>query len=183
MPNFPTETELSARLWYQKVDASYLAFLCDLHSDPDVMHFINGGTSSPIETMRVQLLEWLNTQQKWEPRLGCFVVHSRENGVALGWVTLKPDRFFPGEVEIGYRFHKRFWGQGVATEAAGTMIARARRLKIERVIAHTLERNVRSQNVMSKLGMTLEEQFVYPQWVCEQWDETERRGVKYSLLM
>jgi [ribosomal protein S5]-alanine N-acetyltransferase len=61
------------------------------------------------------------------------------------------------EVEIGWHVHKRFWNQGVATEA-GTMACAtsASRFGISRLIALVHREPVASRRVAEHLGMRTE---------------------------
>jgi [ribosomal protein S5]-alanine N-acetyltransferase len=56
------------------------------------------------------------------------------------------------EVELGYHFGRRFWGNGYATEAATACVERATALGIERLVALILPANVRSQGVARRVG-------------------------------
>jgi ribosomal-protein-alanine N-acetyltransferase len=66
------------------------------------------------------------------------------------------------EIEIGYRLHPDYWGQGLATEAA-----RAIRdhgfddLNLPRLISLIHPENVASQRVAEKNGMTPEKETVF----------------------
>jgi RimJ/RimL family protein N-acetyltransferase len=59
-----------------------------------------------------------------------------------------------GELEVGWHLHPGAWGHGVATEAAGAMLARARTVGLTRVHAVVRPDNVRSLAVCARLGMT-----------------------------
>lgn len=64
-------------------------------------------------------------------------------------------------VELGYWLGKRFWNQGIATQAARRLCDFAfRTLDINRICASALEINVGSWRVMEKLGMRQEGRFV-----------------------
>lgn len=57
--------------------------------------------------------------------------------------------------ELGWVFHRDYWGQGFATEAARALVAYCvRELKLRRLIAHCDAENAASYHVMEKLGMT-----------------------------
>ena len=61
------------------------------------------------------------------------------------------------EVEVGYGFYPEFWGRGLATEIATACLAFARsQLELRSVVAITLPANVRSQRVMTKVGLVYE---------------------------
>jgi RimJ/RimL family protein N-acetyltransferase len=59
------------------------------------------------------------------------------------------------EIEVGYRFLRKHWGNGYATEAARASIQFSLgELRFERIVAVTLRTNRASRRVMEKCGMT-----------------------------
>ena len=77
---------------------------------------------------------------------------------AIGLARLETDlrEALPGrpEVEIGWRFHKRFWGQGLAPEGARAWLDFAWTvLALPEVVAITHVHNLPSRRVMEKIGM------------------------------
>ena len=61
------------------------------------------------------------------------------------------------EVEVGYGFYPEFWNRGLATEIATACLQFARsEFMLPSVVAITLPANVRSQRVMSKVGLVYE---------------------------
>jgi RimJ/RimL family protein N-acetyltransferase len=59
------------------------------------------------------------------------------------------------EVEVGYRFMRRCWGKGYATEAARASIDSGfAELGLERIVAVTTPDNRPSRRVMEKCGLT-----------------------------
>lgn len=66
-------------------------------------------------------------------------------------------------VEIGWRLARRYWGMGYATEAASESLRYAfTHLALDEVVSFTPARNIRSQAVMEKLGMSYASKFVHP---------------------
>ena len=58
-------------------------------------------------------------------------------------------------IEIGWRFQRRFWGQGYALEAAQVALRFAfANLNLPEVLSFTARVNERSQRLMQRLGMT-----------------------------
>ena len=58
-----------------------------------------------------------------------------------------------GELELGYWVARRFWGQGIATEAGKALIANARdSLRLPRLVAGHFNDNPASGRVLEKLG-------------------------------
>lgn len=68
-------------------------------------------------------------------------------------------------LEIGWRFHRRFWGHGYALEAAQVALRFAfESLHLREVVSFTARRNERSQRLMQRLGMihSLVDDFEHP---------------------
>jgi ribosomal-protein-alanine N-acetyltransferase len=60
----------------------------------------------------------------------------------------------PPAIELGYRFARKHWGRGYATEAAATMLRRGfEELRLPRIGAIVDVRNVASERVLQKIGM------------------------------
>lgn len=58
------------------------------------------------------------------------------------------------EADIGWLIHKRYWGNGYATEAAKQLVEYIRtELKRSDIVAYCDERNIASQKVMRNIGM------------------------------
>ena len=65
--------------------------------------------------------------------------------------------------EIGFLLHRRYWGRGYTTEAAGAVLAWVRTLpSVAKVWATCDAENVASARVLEKLGLTREA--VLPRW-------------------
>jgi RimJ/RimL family protein N-acetyltransferase len=62
--------------------------------------------------------------------------------------------------EIGWWLARRFWGRGLATEAARTVLRDAfERVRLERIISVARPENVASIRIMEKLGLKLDCEF------------------------
>ena len=62
-----------------------------------------------------------------------------------------------GETDIGYRFVRHCWGQGLATESALPLMAYGREvLGLERIVGLVDPENVASARVLVKLGLAFE---------------------------
>jgi RimJ/RimL family protein N-acetyltransferase len=88
---------------------------------------------------------------------GFYAVELRESETFIGFVGLNIPSFeapFMPAVEIGWRLAFDFWGRGLATEGARTVINHAfKTLGLASLVSFTVPANVRSRRVMEKLGM------------------------------
>lgn len=136
--------------------------LYTLDNDPAVMRYINGGTPTPWEVIEQQILPSFLRYDDAKPGFGFWAVIEKATGEFVGWFVFRPTGDDPGEVALGYRFHKAAWGKGYATEGAGALIERGfAEWGVERVIATTYEENAASRRVMEKLGMRFIRSFRY----------------------
>ena len=118
--------------------------------DPEVMRFIRP-VSEDIEADRQQLRERI--QGLVEPHQHFWHVERRDRPGFLGWcgVFALEDS---GLIEIGYRYVRAAWGEGIATEAAAAVLDYGfRALGIDPIVAVTHPDNRGSQGVLRKIGL------------------------------
>ncbi len=85
---------------------------------------------------------------------GMCAVDLTSSGETIGAAGLQHLEGGP-EVEVGYRFLKRHWRQGYATESALASIDFGfGELALDRIVAVALETNVASRRVLEKSGLT-----------------------------
>ena len=91
--------------------------------------------------------------------VGRLAVIEKETAAFLGWCGLKysADK---NEYDIGFRFHKKYWNQGFATETAKKCLEYGfNELKIEKIVGRAMKENYGSIKVLEKIGMTYKETF------------------------
>ena len=102
-------------------------------------------------------------------RIGIWCITHKETGDKMGDAVLMPvpideddwdysvvvpDRYPPGQIEIGYMFLKPYWGQGYATEACSRLLRFAfEQTELTEVVATTDPDNAKSQHVLQKCGL------------------------------
>jgi ribosomal-protein-alanine N-acetyltransferase len=142
----------TSRLILKVATLDEVQHMLELNSDPEVIrftgdsHLLNIGEATKVITDRV-LPQW--NQYK----MGRFSVYLK-NGSYIGWCGL---RYFPDnkEVDLGYRFMKKFWNQGYASEASLACLEYGfKTLKLERIVAKAMPENKDSIKVLQKLKMT-----------------------------
>lgn len=163
-----TPTLETPRLRLRPLASSDEADLIALDSDPEVMRYVGSpaGVKSPAETAERARLRIRETQRgDYEP-LGFWRIEGRGDRAfhGVGALIRMPTGRMPdgnregpgdadGDVEVAYRLARTAWGQGIATEAAGALVAHALGpLALPRVVAVTYPANQASQRVLDKLG-------------------------------
>lgn len=122
-----------------------------LDRDAEVMRFL--ARHPPTLQEQRELIRRDLVDRLRHPSYGRYVAESPD-GDFLGWFQLLP-RQTPTVAELGYRLHRGFWGQGLATEGASVVVDHAfTRLGVTVVEAETMYVNHRSRRVMEKCGLT-----------------------------
>ncbi|MGW7267143.1 GNAT family N-acetyltransferase [Streptomyces sp. NPDC054842] len=132
-----------------------------LFADPEVMEF-HGGVPAEVSVYE----ELTARQRRHDAERGfCLWTVTGADGEVLGFTGAQPwpHEWGPrGEVEIGWRLGRRFWGRGYVTAAARTTLDRVRSAGVPGVVAMVHARNERSISVTRRLGMELAERFTTP---------------------
>lgn len=127
------------------------AEFAQLNADPVAMEFFPAAlTRAESDAMVARLRSAIDTRG-WG--FWCLEI----DGHCAGFTGLNTPTFeaaFMPNVEIGWRMHPRYWGQGYATEAARLAVDFAfTDLRLQEIVSFTAVANVRSRAVMERLGM------------------------------
>lgn len=88
-------------------------------------------------------------------KYGCgrWAVINKENEEFLGWCGLKYTAT-KNEYDIGFRFFKKHWNKGYATEAAKSCIEYGlNSLNIKEIVGRAIKQNLASIRVLQKIGL------------------------------
>ena len=137
------------------MDDAKLVF--ELNNDPDVIQY----TGDPVrnEAHALEILEKTIIPQYILYNHGRWAVHTKPELEFIGWCGLK-FRAERNEIDLGYRFQKKAWGRGYATEAAYASLRYGfDKLLVRRIVGRAMPQNIASIKVLEKLGM---------RFVCEE---------------
>ena len=88
--------------------------LVELDSDPEVMHFINGGRPTPRARSRATSCPTFLAYYERFAGYGFWAAIEKSSGRFLGWFHFRPAQAaHPDEVELGYRLRKIGLGKGI----------------------------------------------------------------------
>ncbi|MFJ3622030.1 GNAT family N-acetyltransferase [Streptomyces iakyrus] len=129
--------------------------LSEIHADPAVMQRIGDGAPRSMEQTAQDIETW---EEEWdEEGFGIFAVELLGSGELVGAVGLSvadAPAEVAGQVAIGWRLGRVFWGQGYASEAAHATLEFALQDRgLDRVVAVCRTDDRASANVLGKLGM------------------------------
>ena len=128
--------------------------MMEVYADADVMRYIPGGALPDERAVRTVMDEQLVAHAS--RGYAYYAVELSVDGSVVGDAGF--GRFEPtGDVELGYTFARRAWGNGYATEAAAACLAAALTdLDVSRIIAVADVENVASHRVAERIGMLRE---------------------------
>jgi RimJ/RimL family protein N-acetyltransferase len=130
--------------------------LFDLNSGPEVMRYLTGGSPTPRDEIRDQIIPFHLGVYNRLDRLGTWAAESTATGEFLGWFHFRPGPDADiTNIDLGYRLRRAAWNKGYATEGSRALIDRGfTDLGVERVFAHTMSVNAASRHVLEKCGLT-----------------------------
>ena len=130
----------------------------EMDSDPEVHKYIDNNPVKTIEEVRATI----EIFKKYET---IFAVVDKNTNECIGWSGLRfcsetinnKSNFY----ELGYRFKRKHWGKGFATESGKAIINFGfANMKIDKIIAVTNAKNENSKKVLHKLNFSYVESFI-----------------------
>jgi [ribosomal protein S5]-alanine N-acetyltransferase len=143
------ETERLVLREFQRADLEALARIL---SDPAVMKFSLTGVSS-VDQVREKIESFLACYQVFG--FGKWAVVLRESSELLGYCGIAVEQIDGNdEKELGYRLDSKYWGRGLATEAASAAIKCGfERFNLPYILGIVECENIASVRVLEKVGM------------------------------
>jgi RimJ/RimL family protein N-acetyltransferase len=134
----------------------------ELDSDPEVHQFLGTKPLNTIDESR-KVIDFIR-QQYLDNGIGRWAVIEKHTGNFIGWAGLK---LVKDEInqhseyyDLGYRFIKKYWGKGYATEASiATLNYGFDQLQLNQIYAITAIDNHASKKVLEKAGLKFIENF------------------------
>ncbi|MGH7520921.1 MAG: GNAT family N-acetyltransferase [Gemmatimonadales bacterium] len=149
----------TARLRAERLTAEHYDAIRAMDSDAEYMALL-GGPRDMAETLGYMAR---NLQHWADHGFGLWVLRDAADGRVAGRCVLRHlDVEGTDEVELGYGFHKEYWGRGLATEVARTLLQFGlKELKLPSIVAITRPANLGSQRVLIKTGFAYEREVSY----------------------
>ncbi len=142
------ETE---RLLLREITLDDKEDLLRLHSCPEVQKYTGEPVINSLEEIEKAICERINNYKVYGYGRWATIL---KNGMQfVGWSGLA---YLPefDEIDIGYRFFPEYWGSGIATEAAISILTHGfNRLQLDKIIGIAMKENKASIRVMEKIGM------------------------------
>lgn len=121
-----------------------------LNADPEVMRYLPKDEVYESVKQAQNFLEKYLTKMQGMPFARQAVIRKRD-GAWLGWCGLKA--LDDGTVDLGFRFHREYWGNGYASESGKAWLDYGfGATGLKRIIGNTAAGNIGSQRTLEKLG-------------------------------
>ncbi len=153
---FIIETE---RLVLREIGLNDKAEMFRLHSHPEVQKYTGEAPIESIEEMEEAIRIRLADYKTYG--FGRWATFLKDRMQFIGWAGLA---YLPefDEIDLGYRFLPKYWGEGYATEVSRAILQYGfNNLKLKRIIAIAMKENKASIKVMEKVGMKFEKYAPY----------------------
>lgn len=122
-----------------------------LNLDPEVIKYTGDEAFESIEVAKIFLANY-DHYKKYG--FGRWAVISKEDNELLGWCGLKYTSDLD-EFDIGFRFFKKHWNKGFATESAKACLDLGfNKFKMQEIIGRAMKANIGSVKVLEKIGLT-----------------------------
>ena len=169
LPRFYTKQQMkifaeTERLILRELEYMDENDLFEMDSDPEVHLYIENNPVKSINEI-TKVIEMLKKQYQ-ENGIARWAVVEKLTNECVGWSGLKyfnqslnnHNNFY----ELGYRFKKKHWGKGFATESSTAILDYGfKNLNIDSIFAITDPKNENSKKVLTKLGFDFKETFDY----------------------
>ena len=137
--------------------------LFELNNDLEVMKYTGDVGFNSIADAEQYITDCISnpTGQLLKYNMGRLVVLDKRTQEFLGFCGIKTQDASQ-ITDIGYRFKKKHWGKGYATEASEKVLEHGfEHHEKNQIIAHVHEYNYGSQRVAEKLGFHLDHRFLW----------------------
>jgi RimJ/RimL family protein N-acetyltransferase len=136
----------------------------ELNSDPEVIKYTGDPPFETIEKAREFLLNYKDYEKNG---IGRWAVITKASNSFIGWCGLKFNE--QNLVDLGFRFFRKEWNKGYATEAAHACLEYGFvQLDLKEIIGRVARQNKASIKVLEKLSM-------------DYWKNDSCKGIENSL--
>ena len=144
------------RTYLREFNSNDSSELYNLNLDPEVIKFTG---DSPFLNIKEAETFISNYDHYKLNNFGRWAVINKENQEFIGWCGLKYTSE-KDEYDIGFRFYKKYWNLGYATETAKACINYGfNKLNLKKIIGRVMIDNLGSVRVLEKIGLEFDAYF------------------------
>ena len=151
------------RLSIRPLETSDLEGFHEMQSEPDVMKYTTGRAFTRKENEE-DLKSVIRAYSNPENEFWVWAVEDRNSNAFVGTVAIVRSELESNFFEIGFRFQKKYWGMGFASEIVDPLIQFGyKKMDLNTLVAYVDERNVGSIKVLRKANPISESQIINPE--------------------
>ena len=121
-------------------------------ADPEVTKFLGDGSPHSFEQATAYIVDCIRSEA--EEGFARYAVILKETRELIGFCGFKKAS---GYIDLGWRYARRVWGNGYATEAAVAVLDYGTNtLKLSGIIAESAVENIGSVRVIERIGLQFE---------------------------
>lgn len=129
----------------------------ELNADPEVMRYTGDRAFSSVAEARNFIRQYKHYDLYGYGRWSIYQIGTKEYIGFCGLNYSSADEV----VDLGFRFHRRFWGQGYATETGfAALRVGFSTYGLNKIVGRARAENTASLRVLEKLGMAFEKEFI-----------------------
>lgn len=117
-------------------------------SDPEVTKFLTWSSHESIEVTNKVIDRWLEEEK--DPKTIRFVITLKDCDEPIGIIDVV--NYIDGDPEIGYCLSKKYWNQGLMTEACEAFVKYLFDIGFAKVLIKAVVENIGSNRVIEKCG-------------------------------
>lgn len=171
----------SKRVFYRLFQREDFELFYSVFSNREIMRYAWINEINSMEEMKPFFEDFISVNDKPNKNNSyAFAAFEREDRSFIGFADIQLHSLNDdgGCGEIGYFLMPEFWGRGYATELAGAMMDFGfKNLNLHKVCARCNANNLKSENVMKKLGMTKEGELRKVRYKRGSWDDEKCYGI------
>lgn len=142
-------------IYFKSLSTADAGEIHDYASDEDVSRFIGWELKNNLNETRDYVEEMLKRESAGTHLYASIVLKSSQKIIGTAMIVNFDKK--ANHAEVGYVFHKDFWGKGYGTEAVVLMSSFAfNELKLHKLHACIVDANIGSSRVLEKNGFELE---------------------------
>ncbi len=140
------ETERLILREFEERDSNALFML---NNDPEVLKY----TGDPPFQSEKDALSFIRSYDDYRSKgMGRWAVLNKKDHSFIGWCGLKKHE--DGMIDLGFRFYRKEWGKGYATESAAACLDFGiRQMGLREIVGRAARENKASIRVLEKIGM------------------------------
>lgn len=137
------------RLYLREFTLADVELLYNMHQDPAITRY----TGDPMPWDSLAHTEKVLTEAilpQYQNGIGRWAVHLKQTHEFIGWCGLKQ---VDDEIDLGYRYIQKYWGNGYAYEAAQAVLNFGVQQQLPNIVGCAAIENTASVKILEKIGL------------------------------